>query len=54
MPFNPAWLVVQKRETESVEVVGFEQEEDARAHYDLIHPNWTETYLCKVMKGPLT
>ena len=46
------WMVIRKRETDPVEVWQFEEEEDARVQYEQVAPQWTETFLCKIVIGP--
>jgi hypothetical protein len=48
------WIVVQKRETDPAKVWAFPTETEARAFYDQVGTQWTETFLCKVVVGPLT
>lgn len=54
LPFVPQWLVVQKRETYPPEVTPCDTLEEAERVYDHISPNWTETFICLVVKGPVT
>lgn len=51
-----AWLVVRTREQMPAEVWGFRDEpgaeHEARAWFDAVGANWTETFLCQVVAGP--
>jgi hypothetical protein len=50
------YLVVRKRETEAPEVYPFETYHDAWRFWDTARLQWTDTYLCEVLKPvrPLT
>jgi hypothetical protein len=46
------YLIVHKRDTDPTEILPFEEFDQANTLYDKLQENWTETYLCSVMKGP--
>lgn len=51
-PPTPPWLVVIAREGVP-EVTPFEYEEDARAFESTWGTQWSESYVCRVIKGPV-
>ena len=51
-PLRWQYLVVIVREGVP-EVTGFNDIDDATAFYDLHGSQWSESYLCNVMKGPV-
>lgn len=46
------WMVLRKRETLPVEVWMFDDEAVAKAAYDFLATQWSETFLCRVLNGP--
>lgn len=50
-PTEYKWLVVINREGES-NVTGFFHYDDARKFYDLASLQWSDSYLCDIVKGP--
>lgn len=46
------YLVIFKQETEPVETFGFDNETEAREHYERLRLNWTEVWLTEVIEGP--
>jgi hypothetical protein len=51
-PSSIPWLVVIKREQESVEVTPFDNEEAARVFASTVGADWSDTFVCRVVKGP--
>jgi hypothetical protein len=47
------FLVVIKRETNPPEYFGFADEEEAFAHYERIGAQWSDVFLCRVIRGPV-
>lgn len=52
-PPRPPWLVVIAREGVP-EVRPFDDENEARAYEDFWGAQWSESYVCRVIKGPVT
>lgn len=52
--YQVRWIVVIKRETDPAEVTPFHEYQDAKDFFDQWSQQWTESYLCGVLKGPLT
>lgn len=50
--FRPAWLVVIKRETDPPQVTPFNTEAEARAYESVHGQQWSDSFVCKVVKGP--
>jgi hypothetical protein len=47
------WMLILKVDGEAKEnVFPYEDEEQAREHFEYFSQAWTEVYLCKVTKGP--
>lgn len=48
-----SWVVVRKRELDPPEVYTFQDEEEAREFYTRAKAQWSDTFLCRVIEGPL-
>ena len=47
------WILVWKPDGErEAEVYPYEDEAQAREHFEMKKLNWTEVFLCKVVDGP--